>query len=242
MKAKTRKQRHREIQAAVDRSLYACVIELAQVYLCEFPEDGLVWLDLGDALLAFGRYKEARVALLRAVKYMRPEHLDLPYSYMGHIYKSRGDYRKAAEWYRKAVGAAPGEAGNHIYLGSALLHAGKLTAAERSFRKALECKDGPVDEAYYNLGVTLCGQAKYKAALVCFEKALRLDPKYKLAKRAIKDMEKVLSIKDTSNNGMHPTRNSVALNLNLAGGRVMPGVRRLLTPHHGSANYSRGEG
>jgi hypothetical protein len=28
------------------------------------------------------------------------------------------------------------------------------------------------------------------------------------------------------NNGMHPTRNSVALKLNLLGGRVMPSVRR----------------
>ncbi len=199
MEAKTRKQRLRELQAAVDRSLYACVIELAQDYLRDFPKDGLVWLDLGDALLAFGRYKESRVALLRAIKYMRPEHLDLPYSYMGSLYMSRGDYRRAAEWYRKAVSAAPGEARNHIYLGSALIKAGKLTAAERSYRTALECKDGPVDEAYYNLGVTLCGQARYKAALDCFKQALRLDPKYKLAKRAVKDMEGVLSIKDTPN-------------------------------------------
>ena len=29
------------------------------------------------------------------------------------------------------------------------------------------------------------------------------------------------------NNGMHPTRNSGAFILDLAGGRVMPGVRRL---------------
>jgi hypothetical protein len=30
-----------------------------------------------------------------------------------------------------------------------------------------------------------------------------------------------------SNNGMHPTRNSAALKLNLVGGRVMHGVGRL---------------
>jgi hypothetical protein len=29
------------------------------------------------------------------------------------------------------------------------------------------------------------------------------------------------------NNGMHPTRNSAALKLNLSGGRVMPGVMLL---------------
>lgn len=194
MKAKTRKQRLRELRAAVDKDLYACVIELAQDYLRDFPKDGLVWLDLGDALLAFGRYRETRVALLRAVKYMRPEHLDFPYSYMGHLYKSRGDYRRAAEWYRKAADAAPGEARNLIYLGSVLTKAGKLSTAEECFRKAIRCKEGPVDEAYYNLGVVLCGQAKYKAALACFEKALRLDPKYTLAKRALRDVKGVLSL------------------------------------------------
>src|SRR5215213_9461544 len=134
MKAKTTKQSRRELQAAVDRRLNACVIELAQDLLRDFPKDGLVWLDLGDALLSFGRYKEARVALLRAIKYMRPEHLYLPYSYMGHLYKSQGDYRKAAEWYQKAVDAAPGDAGNLIYLGSILLKAGKNLEAERCFR------------------------------------------------------------------------------------------------------------
>ena len=205
MKAKYRKQRRRELQAAVDRRLNACVIDLAQHLLRDFPKDGLVWLDLGDALLSFGRYKEARVALLRALKYMRPEHLYLPYSYMGHLYMSQGDYRRAAEWYQKAVDAAPGEAGNLIYLGSVLLKAGKNPKAERCFRDATRCQEGRVDEAYYNLGVTLCGRGRYRAALDCFEKALRLDPKYELAKHAIKDMEGVLSIKGTSNNGMRPT-------------------------------------
>src|SRR5688572_25140315 len=95
MRAKTREQRFRELQAAVDKDLYACVVELAQDYLRDFPKHGVVWLDYGDALLSFGRYKEARLALSRAIKYMRPEDLDLPYSFMGHLYKSRGDYRRA---------------------------------------------------------------------------------------------------------------------------------------------------
>ena len=135
---------------------------------------------------------------------MRPEHLDLPYSYLGHLYKSRGDYRRAAEWYQRAVDAAPGEARNRNFLGSVLIKAGKLSEAEECFREAVKCKEGPADESYYNLGVTLCGQEKYRAALACFEKALSLDPKYKLAKRALKDMERVLSVKGASNKSTHP--------------------------------------
>lgn len=210
MRVKTREQRLRELQAAVDKDLYACVIELARDYLRDFPKHGVVWLDYGDALLSFGRYKEARAALLRATKYMRPGHLDLPYSFMGHLYKSKGDYRRAAEWYQKAVDAAPGEARNLIYLGSVLIRAGKLSEAEKCFKRAVTCKEGPVDEAYYNLGVTLCARAKYKAALGCFEKALALDPKDKLAKRAIRDVEGVLSLKGTSNS-THPSRDTATL-------------------------------
>ena len=64
-----------------------------------------------------------------------------------------------------------------------------------------------IDEAYYNLGVILEGRGKYKEALACFENALKIDPKYKLAKQAIKDMRRVLTIKDTFINRMHPTAN-----------------------------------
>ena len=39
------------------------------------------------------------------------------------------------------------------------------------------------------------------------------------------------------NNGLHPTRNSVALMLNLSGGRVMPGVMPL--PAGGVDNHRR---
>ncbi len=207
MKAKTRQQRFRELQAVVNQGLNACIIELAQDYLRDFPKHGVVWLDYGNALVDFARYKEARVAFLKAIKYIKPEHLNFPYSYMGHLYENQGDYRRAAEWHEKASKANPETSDHLIFLGAALSKIGKLSEAERCFRKAIKCKKGMIDEAYYNLGVILEGRGKYKEALACFENALKIDPKYKLAKQAIKDMRRVLTIKDTFINRMHPTAN-----------------------------------
>ncbi len=70
---------------------------------------------------------------------------------------------------------------------------GKLKDAEHALKQATKCKEGHVDEAFYNLGVALTSQRKYEEALSCFEKALEIDPKYKLAKLGIQDMKKVLS-------------------------------------------------
>ncbi|HEY0322195.1 MAG TPA: tetratricopeptide repeat protein, partial [Pyrinomonadaceae bacterium] len=165
MKAKTRKQRFRELQAAVNQGLNASIIEMAQDYLRDFPKHGVVWLDYGNALADFAKYKEARSAFLKAIKYMPSHHLSFPYSYMGHLYESQGNYHRAAEWYRKASEANPKTSDHLIFLGATLSKMGKLSEAERCFRKAIKCKEGVIDEAYYNLGIILGGRGKYKEAL-----------------------------------------------------------------------------
>jgi tetratricopeptide (TPR) repeat protein len=199
MKNKTRKQRFRQLQAVVNQGLNASVIELAQEYLRDFPKAGLVWLDYGNALINFRKYDEARVALLRAMKHMRPEHMHFPHGSMGYLYECKGEYRKAAEWFGKAAKMAPADATYLIFLGAVLVKAGKLSEAMKCHRRAVKCKEGAIDEAYYNLGGILGALGRYKEALTCFEKAIDLDPKYKLAKQAAKDMRGVLEIKATSN-------------------------------------------
>ena len=195
MKAKTRKQRFCQLQAVVNQGLNAATIELARDYLRDYPKHGVVWLDYGSALADFARYDEARVALSRASKHMRPEHLFLPYYHMGRLYERKGDYRRAAEWYRKASKLAPDNASYLIFLGAVLVKAGELSEAKKCHQRATKCKEGAIDEAYYNLGGILGAQGRYKEALACFEKALELDPKYKLARQSAKDMRKVLEIK-----------------------------------------------
>jgi tetratricopeptide (TPR) repeat protein len=206
MKAKTRKQRFRELQAAVNQGLNASIIELAQTYLHDFPKNGLAWLDYGNALADFGRYEEARVAISKAIKLIPAKYLDVPYSDMGRLYERKGNYRRAIEWYKKASGVPPKNANYLNFLGAMFAKLGKHAEAERYFKQAIKCKEGAIDESYYNLGHIVGAHGRYKEALSYFEKALKLDPKYKYAKQAIKDMRRVLEIKGTSNNSLNRTR------------------------------------
>ena len=207
MKSKTRKQRFRQLQAAVNQDFNASTIELARKYLRDFPKAGVVWLDYGNALVSFAQYDQARVAILRAIKYMEPEYRYMPYGSMGNLYERKGNYRRAAEWFGKAAELASNDASYLIYLGAVFAQAGKLSEALKCHRRAINCKDGAIDEAHYNLGCILRAQGKYKQALRSFEKAIELDPKYTLAKQAAKDVTRVLEIKATSNKGMQRTRN-----------------------------------
>jgi tetratricopeptide (TPR) repeat protein len=212
MKAKTRRQRFRELRVVVSKGLNASIAKLAQEYLTDFPRHGLVWIDYGNALANLGKYKEARTALLRAVKNVPAEHIDIPYYYLGRLYKNAGNHRRAVEWYKKASEVAPERGDYFIVLGVAYISLEKTSEAQACFARAIECKEGMIEEAYYNLGVILAGQRKYKNALTCFEKALQLDPKYKLAKQALVDMKTALLIKGTANN-LSKTRSRKASSL-----------------------------
>jgi tetratricopeptide (TPR) repeat protein len=195
MKPKTRQQRFRELVSMWNQELFAGVIESAKEYLKDFPNHDLVRLYYGIALYELARYEEAKKALLQIIKECDPEHLAYLYSQMGHLYKKKGEFQKAAQWYRKAVKAEGREAGYWIFLGAVLALDGKLLEAEECHRQATKCRTGDFSEAYLNLGYVLRAQEKYTKALVCFEKALELDPKYKEAKHAIKDLKKVLELK-----------------------------------------------
>ena len=83
-----------------------------------------------------------------------------------------------------------------IYLGTSHYHLGKISEAEQILKKATNCNEGFSDEAFYNLGIVYGSQKKYQEALHCFEKAIEIDSKYSLAKGALKDVKKSLSISE----------------------------------------------
>ena len=192
---KTKLQKYKEIVDVSNKEMAACTIELAEAYLQDYPRNGRVWLELGIALSNLARYKKATQAIQKAIEYLDTEDHCFCYLYFGHLYKQKGNYKKAIEWYRKASDADPDSATYFIYLGGILATVGKLTEAEECHRYATKCKEGAIDEAYLNLGYVLRAQERYDEALLCFEKAIELDPKYKVAKAALKDMKKLFEIR-----------------------------------------------
>jgi tetratricopeptide (TPR) repeat protein len=191
------KKMFREFEVAFDKDLYACAFELGKEYLKHYPKHLLAWLMYGITLRRLTHYQEARIALQRVIKKSKQWH-DVALIEMGHLYRSKGDLKKAANWYRKSVEAFPEDTPSLIFLGSVLARSGQLKEAEACHRRATECSEGDIDEAYFSLGLVLRAQGRYEEALQCFQKALELDPKYHPVKRQMKDLEKVLELRKTA--------------------------------------------
>jgi tetratricopeptide (TPR) repeat protein len=164
-------------------------ILFARQYLADYPDHGPGWLLLGIALVETAHYQEAEEALTNAIELCPKKKQQIPLSQMGHLFKAAGDYDQAVTWYRRAIQADSEDATWHIFLGAVLARQGNLRAAEEAHRAATQCREGCIDEAYLNLGFVLRAQARFEEAAHCFREAIRLDPEYRLAKRALRDVE-----------------------------------------------------
>ena len=142
------------------------------------------------------RFKKARKALSETMKLTGESDDDFCWLLcnMGRIYEGSGYFHKALEWFKKAHEQNNSEATFLIYQGIIFLRTEKFYEAAEVFIKATNCKEGCIDEAFYNLGVVRIAQRKYQEAQKCFEKALKIEPKYQEAKQQFKDVKKVLQI------------------------------------------------
>jgi tetratricopeptide (TPR) repeat protein len=113
---------------------------------------------------------------------------------MGHLFRESGDYEQAAGWYRQAIEACPEDATSHIFLGAMLARQGRLHDAAEAHRTATTCDEGCIDEAYLNLGLVLRALGRFTEAADCFREALRLDPEYREARRALRDVEQCIRV------------------------------------------------
>lgn len=188
-----RRARFRRVKAAYDADLNALLILRARRYLARYPDHGYAWFLLGEAFRALARYDEAEEALANALRLCPEEKRRILLKEMGHLEKQRGNYERAAGWHRKAIEAQPTHAGGYIFLGGILALQGRLRDAEEVYRTAVEfCYEGCLDEAFLNLGMVLRAQERFEEAAECFREAIRMDPGYREARRALRDAERCL--------------------------------------------------
>ncbi len=176
------------LRAAYKAGLPALTVARAREFLRDHPECGPAWKILGSALIDLGRHAEAEGALKRAIALCLPDKVWIPLAEMGHLHKARGEFWGAAAWYSQAIKSVPDEAGGHMGLGGILAKFGRLQEAEAAHRAATGCSKGRRDEAYLNLGLVLRSQQRYEEAASCLEQALKLDPKYAAARKALRDV------------------------------------------------------
>jgi tetratricopeptide (TPR) repeat protein len=187
-----RKERFDHLRVASDEGYPALTVELAKLYLAEFPDDAWVLIYFGMALQDLARYQEARSAFERALTVLPLENHERVHRQLGLLSQDESKLEEAEHWFRKSIEARPGDAAPCIYLGAMLAKNGRLEEAESWHRRAVACPDGAIDEAYLNLGYVLRAKEEYLEAMDCFREALRRDPLYEAAQEALEDIERVL--------------------------------------------------
>ena len=183
---------YRKMFAAWNAGEHSFALEVSRDLMRQSPDHPIGSLLQGVLLYELARYDEAEKILKRAIQLIPPESLDHGYIHLGHLFEDRGNYEEAEQYYRKALELAPDNAGRHVHLGALLAKKGDFTSAVAVHRKGTQCKKGPIDESYLNLGYVLRAQECYREALECFNKALEITPDYEKAAIAKRDMEKVL--------------------------------------------------
>ena len=171
---------------------HAYALELCRELRRNFPDVPIWWLMEGVQLYETGQYEEAKRTLLEMIELFPRKLLHHAFSNLGHICRDQGRYDEAERWYRRAVQLKSEDAGWHVFLGALLARKGDLCGAEACHRKATQCAEGCVDEAYVNLGYVLRAQERYEEALQSFDKALEITPDYTEATVGKSDMEKVI--------------------------------------------------
>jgi tetratricopeptide (TPR) repeat protein len=190
----SRNARFQRLRKVSNADSPALKILLARRFLQVYPDVGPAWVTLGGNLIELARYDEAERALTRAIDLCPEEKLEIPLAMMGHLYRARGDFDRAEQWYNRAILADPADADGYIYLGGLLAIQGRFVEAEETCRRATECSEGCIDEAFLNLGLVLRAQERFVEAAECIREAIRLDPGYRAAKRALRDVKLCLKM------------------------------------------------
>ncbi len=188
-----RKQRWQEIVRA--ENLPATEIKLLEWFVRDYPRSAGAWHRLGRRLTDVSRFREAERALRRSLRYGPHEMHLFVFCSMGVMFGHRGNDAAAERWFQKAISHSPDDTQGYIYLGGMLARLGRLDEAEEVHRKGTHCKTGCIDEAFLNLGYVLRAKERYAEAFGCFDRAMALDPKYKAARVARRDVGRVLKLR-----------------------------------------------
>jgi tetratricopeptide (TPR) repeat protein len=168
--------------------------DLAIELIRDCPRDASSWGSLASALIDLGLYTKARAVLRRLEKFARDGDHYLVCVRWGQYYKATGDLKRAESWYRKAAAEVPAAL---VFLGGVLAKQGRLPEAKRCHRRATRAREDDQlarDEAYFNLGLILRAERRYREALACFDRAIALDPKYAVAFKAQADVRSALEV------------------------------------------------
>lgn len=176
----------------------ALSVELATRHLERWPWNGHAARHLADNLRYLGRIAEARALCEKRLKTAKPRHKYMFQVTLARCAEMEGDFDQAVRMFQKALVSARGRFPEIlVFLGSAFEKLGEFDRAKRAYRKSIALFDRAkrpekTDEEYYFLGLIYRSEGKYKKALEYVNRAIALDPNYRVANMARKDLHETI--------------------------------------------------
>lgn len=128
-----------------------------------------------QALLEQGN-DTAALKLLQSAVQASPNRADAWFS-LGQVQGRMGDFRNAAQSFKRAIKLAPAVADGYVHLGNAFLRQGRVNQAISTYRDGL--KQQPQQPLlHFNLGVALRQSGDTEGAIASYRQAIALFPEY----------------------------------------------------------------
>lgn len=186
-------------RAALARREYARAVDRFEQALAADPRASMVHYPLGLAYRGLGETAKAEAHLRQTggVEVGPPDplmvglrgllHGSVAEEEQGMRALDTGDFKAAAEHFRKGVELAPDNPSLHHKLGTALSLLSDTTGAFAQFEEAVRLSPG-FSQAHYSLGVLLATGGKYQEAADRFSTAIRYEPNYVDARLRLGEM------------------------------------------------------
>lgn len=134
--------------------------------------DASAYGELGKLLLAAEYFDAAAPPLLHA-QALAPAEFRWPY-YLGHVYRQRSDWRRAAAAFERALQIRADEVATLVWLGEVRLAQNESEAAALAFERAATV-DPRANAAWFGLGRAALARQDYRRAIDALERALTQD-------------------------------------------------------------------
>lgn len=174
-----------------------CLLVALQALVRASPEVSAYWRYLlGDTLRVLGRASDAEKILqeIRQVPEVPKQHRYLIELSIGELYRDRGEYERAEQYFRSATQLNPTSTVPWVYLGVCLTRQEKFERAIEVFERGLTAR-GDHDEILDNIGRCKLALNDAKGAKDCFEKSLSLEPNSTSLIAFVKDLETLPKVK-----------------------------------------------
>ena len=183
------------IRAADERDQIGYTRYLCERFLMSNPDYVPMLNVYARNLISLAQYDAAEAALAHAKSKVSARYLHLVLAQEGHLLEAKGDFLNAERLFMEAHHLDPQDATYLVYAGSVAFRRGDVVRAQKLVSQATDCKEGCVDEAWFNLGGYLLSEKRYDDAADCYRKALEIDPDYQLAKERLEDLELIMAHK-----------------------------------------------